>query len=120
MINTRAPDGANNDHPDSNEPWHKVCHSVQPLNPKLPNYSSSSDPLTLGPLMITMMIMNDADNEQWWEFPPGPPVCSIRRAVPVSKRVPRTVQQIQRERENYQEAYSDRGQHRGGQIEFKK
>ena len=48
----------------------------------------------------------------------GPPVCSIRWAVPVPKWVPRTVEQIQRERENYQEAYCDRRQHRGGGIEM--
>ena len=51
-------------------------------------------------------------------IPPGPPVCSIRGIVPVSKRVSRTVEQIQRERENHQEAYCHRGEHRGGEREI--
>ena len=51
-------------------------------------------------------------------IPPGPPVRSIRGAVPVPKRVSRTVEQIQRERENNQEAYCHWGEHRGGEREI--
>ena len=96
---------------------------AQPLNPKLPNYSNSSDPLTLKLLMMILLIMMMTIimalmMMTMTMMPSGPPVCPIRWAVPVPKRVPRTVEQIQRERENYQEAYCHRRQHRGGEIEM--